>query len=84
MQPITGNILRNSANFLSGTCTSGNPKTIRVTDVSYLTKDQVISSSLTSNTAGYLNGYNAEGGFSVYFVRSTDDLTGMFLVLLLI
>ena len=75
-QAVTGNILRNGVTTMSSMSTYGTHKTISISSVAYLQKDQVFSSSVSSVTNGYLNGATMEGGFSVYFLKSANDVTG--------
>lgn len=75
-QTVTGNILRNGVSTMSSMTTYGAHKTVGISSLAYLLKNQVFSTSVSSVTAGHLNGATMEGGYSIYFLKSINDVTG--------
>ena len=70
-EAITSSIHRNGAPLLSSTNTFGVYKTLSISDMVYLRKDQEYSTQVSSTQSGHLSGATLEGGYSIYFVRSS-------------
>ena len=77
METITAKIFLNNKEFLSAeTNVLDGYKTVRIADVRYLMKDDVIALRLSAGSESYFNDLLTENGFSVYFLESLYNVTG--------
>ena len=77
MEAITAKIFLNNKEFLlAETNVLDGYKTVRIAELRYLMKDDVIALRLRAGSENYFSDFLTENGFSVYFLESLYNVTG--------